>query len=422
MQVIGIVAEYNPFHTGHAYQIAQARAALGTQSAVVAVMSGNWVQQADCAIAHKWLRARLALLGGADLVLELPTVWATASAEGFARGAVTLLEQSGVVDVLSFGSELGDVSALDDIALCLDSPAYQNTVSRLAGQGLPFAQCRQRAVEALLGPQAAAPLSRPNNNLGIEYIRALHALGSSIRPMTVLRQGSPHNWLISNKSDKEKTLSTIAAETMPRFVSATQLRLDLMEGNWDRAEPYLVPGGRKLLEENPAGLPDLQRAERAILARLRTMTAGDWAALPDSGAAEGLPQRLERAGRQCASLQEFFDFVKVKRFTHARLRRLVLRAYLGITVEEIPTAPPYLRVLGFNEKGREVLRVMKQRARLPILTKPAHARLLSPEGRRLFELESRCTDLYDLCFAQVPPPGREWRTDPVIAEEASHEG
>ena len=422
MQVIGIVAEYNPFHTGHAYQIKAARSALKDESAVVAVMSGNWVQQADCAIGDKWMRTRLALMGGADLVLELPTVWATASAEGFARGAVRLLDGSGVVDVLSFGSELGDVKALEDLALCLDSPASQDEMVRLAGQGLPFARCRQKAVEAILGERAASPLSRPNNNLGVEYIRALHALGSSIRPMTVLRRGSIHNGVVFGRDETGAPLSGPAAMAMPQFVSATQIRLDLLEGRWDQAEPYLVPGGRDLLEGSTVGLPGLQRAERAILAKLRTMTAGDWAALPDSGAAEGLPQRLERAGRQCVDLQEFFDLVKVKRFTYARLSRLVLRAYLGITAREIPDAPPYLRILGFNGRGREVLRMMKERAALPILTKPAHARQLSQEGQRLFALESRCTDLYDLCFAQVPPPGREWRTGPVVLEEVRYGG
>lgn len=420
MQVIGIVAEYNPFHTGHAYQIRKSRRLVGPDSAVVAVMSGNWVQQADCAIADKWLRARLALMGGADLVLELPTVWATASAEGFARGAITLLECSGVVDYLSFGSECGCTESLEQIAVCLSSASCQEAIKALADTGLPFAQCRQRAVEAILGTEAAAPLSRPNNNLGIEYIRALKDLHSSIRPMTVLRRGAQHNGLAFVQDEECSPLPGSVAADMPQFVSATQLRMDLMDGRWDRAERYLGSEGRALLEGNPAGLPGLGHVERAILAKFRTMTAEDWAQLPDSGQAEGLPQRLERAGHTCTNLQEFFDIVKVKRFTHARLRRLVLRAYLGIPQSEVPDKPSYLRVLGMTPRGRELLRDMKQRASLPILTKPAHARQLSLAGQKQFELENRCTDLYDLCFETVPAPGREWRTGPVVLEEASH--
>lgn len=395
MKIAGITAEYNPFHTGHAYQIAQTRAAMGEECAVVAVMSGNWVQQADCAIADKWTRARLALQGGVDLVLELPTVWAVSSAEHFARGAVSLMAAAGA-DVVSFGSECGDVKALQVAAACLDSKPYHEAVRALAGEGLPFAVCRQQAVERLLGEKLGAVLAQPNNNLGVEYIRAMNALGGGMEPMTVLRKGSLHNSLELGEDG---------------FVSATRLRTLLRQGEREQAQRYL-PGAGWL--PKPEELPDLARAERAILARLRTMTAQDWEKLPDCGAAEGLVQRLERAGRTCTGVSDFLEQVKTKRFTHARLRRLVLWAYLGLTTADVPVAPPYIRVLGVNERGREVLRQMKERVQLPIITKPAHARQLAPEGRKLFELEARCTDLYDLCFACPPAPGREWVTDPVV--------
>lgn len=145
MQVIGIVAEYNPFHTGHAYQIARTRQVLERDCAVVAVMSGNWVQGGRPAVLDKWTRARLALLGGVDLVLELPTVWAVSSAETFARGAVTILERSGVVDVLSFGSEYGDVEKLRRLAASLNTPEYEESLCRFVGEGMPFAAARQAA-------------------------------------------------------------------------------------------------------------------------------------------------------------------------------------------------------------------------------------------------------------------------------------
>lgn len=399
VKIAGIVAEYNPFHTGHAYQIGQTRAELGGDAGIVAVMSGNWVQQADCAIAHKWTRARLALMGGADLVLELPTVWAMSSAETFARGAVALLAASGVVTHLSFGSECGDVDKLRQVAACLDSPGYRAQLRRVLDRGAAFAACRQAVVRELLGEELSQLLSTPNNNLGVEYIRSLNALESAIRPMTVLRKGAAHNSLSEERSP---------------FVSATQIRQGLRKGRWEAAEPYLVPGGRAVLEGELAGLPNLHRVERAMLTRVRTMTARDWAVLPDSGAEEGLPQRLEKAGRQCASMEEFFALAKSKRYAHARLRRLVLWAYLGLNAPDRPQYPPYLRVLGFNSRGREILKEMKDRSALPVLTKPAHARELDEEGRRLFELEARCTDLYGLCFEKVPAPGREWTTGPVI--------
>ena len=404
MKVAGIVAEYNPFHTGHAYQIAQTRETLRDDCAVIAVMSGNWVQQADCAIADKWLRTKLALMGGADLVLELPTMWACSTAESFARGAIRILESTGVVDTLSFGSECGDVDGLKAVAACLDSPEYHAGLKHFLDEGMTFAAARQNVVQTLLGEELSNLLSTPNNNLGIEYIRSLNALGSSIQPMTVLRKGAPHN-----------SLGVLGAgPDAVHFVSATAIRDNLMKGKWDWCESYLIPGGRAVLEGNLIGLPALGRVERAMLSRLRTMTAEDWAKLPDSGQAEGLPHRLELAGRKCTSMDEFFALVKTKRYTRARLERLVLWAYLGLTSADRPESPPYLRVLGFNERGREVLKEMKRAACLPTLTKPAQARELDEAGLRVFELEARCTDLYDLCFASIPTPGREWTTSPII--------
>ena len=400
MHVVGIVAEYNPFHTGHAYQIGESRRALEEDCAVAAVMSGHWVQGGRPAAADKWTRTRLALLGGADLVLELPTVWAASSAETFARGAVELLESTGVVSHLSFGSECGETDPLRRLAACLNSPGYEAALHRFVSEGLPLAAARQRAAEELLGPEAAGLLSSPNNNLGAEYLRALDRLGSSIAPMTVRREGAGHDSLLTGGA-------------RPPFLSATQLRAFLARGDWEAVRPYLPEGGLEILRSGWNGLPSLDRAERAVLARLRTMTAADWAEIPDSGAGEGLPPRLERAGRTCRSLEDFLALAKPKHWTSARMRRLVLWAYLGLTLADRPGTPPYLRVLGFNARGRAVLREMKTRARLPIVTKPARAGALDGPGRRLFQLEARCTDLYDLCLAAIPIPGREWTTSPV---------
>ena len=155
MGAIGIVAEYNPFHTGHARQLARTRELLGADLPAVAVMSGSWVQQADCAIADKWTRARLALMGGVDLVLELPTVWAVSSAESFARGAVSILNAAGVVEYLSFGSESGDIGQLGRVAACLDGGEYPALLKEQLSRGLSFPAARQRAAEQLLGTDAA---------------------------------------------------------------------------------------------------------------------------------------------------------------------------------------------------------------------------------------------------------------------------
>lgn len=372
MEVAGIVAEYNPFHGGHAHHIAQTRRLVG-DCAVVCVMSGHFVQRGECAVLDKWARTRSAIEGGADLVLELPTVWAASSAESFARGAVGILAATGVVTHLSFGSEGGDADALRQVAACLDSEDYRGALRQFLDQGLPFAACRQRAVAELLSPERSALLSAPNNNLGIEYIRALNALGSTIQPVTVPRVGAGHD-----------------GGDHPDYPSASHVREEMLSG--------------RLPADNPACL---KYGERWVLGRLRALDEGDFAALPDCG--EGLSHRLYRAVRQGRTLEEIYALAKTKRYAHARIRRAVLWAALGLKAPDRPDRPPCLRVLGANERGRALLREMKGRAALPVLTKPAHGR-----GQPLLELEARCTDLYQLCRKTPGPCGLEWTTNPVM--------
>ena len=383
MQTAGIVAEYNPFHRGHAWHIAETRRRLGGDAPVVCVMSGHWVQRGECALTDKWRRAALALSGGADLVVELPTPWAMASAESFARGAVALLAATGVVDVLSFGSETGELAPLEAAAAALDAPEYPEKLCAALGRGLSFPAARQEAA-------GAACLSAPNNNLGVEYLRSLRALSSTIRPLTVPRQGAGHD-----------------GPAAGGFASASELRRLLRAGRGEEAAPYLTAPWS-------GELADMQHIERAVLARLRTMGEGDWAALPDGGGAEGLPSRLVKAAREAVSLEDFYTLAKTKRYPHARLRRLALAAFLGLTAAERPAAPPYVRVLGLGGRGRALLRKMKDTCPLPVIVKPAQARELDGPARALFEAEAKYTDLYGLCFPAPRPCGAEWIHSPVV--------
>lgn len=387
METAGIVAEYNPFHRGHAWHIAETRRRLGGEAPVVCVMSGHWVQRGECALADKWLRAALALDRGADLVVELPTPWAMASAESFARGAVSLLAATGVVDVLSFGSETGELAPLEEAAAALDAPDYPERLRAALGRGLSFPAARQEAA-------GAACLSAPNNNLGVEYLRSLRALGSTIRPLTVPRQGAGHD-----------------GPAAGGFASASELRRLLRAGRGEEAAPYLTAPWS-------GELADMQHIERAVLARLRTMGEGDWAALPDGGGAEGLPSRLAKAAREAVSLEDFYTRAKTRRYPHARLRRLALAAFLGLRAAERPAAPPYVRVLGLGGRGRALLRKMKDTCPLPVIVKPAQARELDGPARMLFESEARYTDLYGLCFPAPRPCGAEWIHSPVVGERA----
>ena len=233
--------------------------------------------------------------------------------------------------------------------------------------------------------------------------------------MTVKREGAGHNEaaVFSGQMSQEEADQLFWQHNTT--LSATSIRGYLTEGEWERMAPYLPQGGLELLRESAPELPVLARLERAILARVRTVSAEDWGRLPDAGAAEGLPNRLERAGRTCTSMAEFFDLAKTRRYTHSRLRRLVLWAFLGLTAADVPGAPPYLRVLGFSARGQELLKEMKKQAALPILTKPADVRRLSPEAQAVFRREVLATDLYTLAFPGDPAPGgAEWREGPRV--------
>lgn len=372
MEIVGIVAEYNPFHAGHRHQIAAARAQVG-ECRVVCAMSGNFVQRGDCAVTDKWTRARMALEGGADLVLEVPTVWAVSSAEHFAGGGVGVLHAAGAT-TLSFGSETGDGAALERVAQALDTPAFTQALQPFLARGLPFAQCRHLAAQALLGEEAAACLANANDNLGVEYLRAARRLGWNPRVVPVPRVGAGHD-----------------GGAHPLYPSASYVREQVRQGAVNL--------------DNPAFLSYNQRG---MLARLRSLTVEDWEQIPDCG--EGLAQRLYRAVRQGTCLEEIYDLAKTKRYAHARIRRAVLWGALGLRGSHRPARVPYLRVLGANEGGLEVLRRLD--GSTPVITKPTHGK-----GLPLMELEAACTDFYALCRKTVTPCGAEWSTSPIILQK-----
>lgn len=388
MRAIGVIAEYNPFHKGHEWHLAESRRLLGEDRPVVCVMSGSWVQRGECAITDKWLRAAMALQGGADLVLELPLPWAISSAEGFARGGVAVLKSTGVVDTISFGSESGNLKGLKALAEILESEEYRKVLRTELEKGIPFAQARQRAAGRL--GEGAKLLEGANDSLGVEYLRAA---GKELDALVVQRQGVSHD--------------SVCPEG--RFASASYLRERLRKG--EEISAWMEEGSG--IEKE--GIARMENVERAMLARLRKMREEEFAALPDSGAKEGLPIRLCRAAKRAESLEEFYALAKTRRYAHARIRRLALWAFLGLRAEDRPSSgPAYLRVLGMNDRGKELLREMKKRASLPVLTKPAHVRGLSQEARRQFEVECQGTDLFGLCFDRIRPCDMDYTTGPVI--------
>ncbi len=373
----------------------EARRLLGPGAAVVCVMSGNYVQRGDFAVAGKWARAAAAVRSGADLVLELPLPWAVSSAEGFAAGAVEILKATGVITHLVFGSETGDAAPLARLAEVLSGDGFDHALRRELTKGDSFAAARQRAVSALLSPEKAALLENPNDILGVEYCKALR--GSGIRPAAVLRKGAAHN---------DETAGNGSASAIRAMIRRGEAALSLMA-------PAMADAYRA---ERDAGRAPalLENCERAVLARLRFMEESDFAAL-DPGR-EGLYRRLYRASRSAASVAGLLEAVKTKRYPLARLRRMALWAYLGLPPAP-PEAPPYLRLLAANERGTALLAQMRKTAALPVLTKPASVRRMGPDAQRLFALEDRASRLYALACPDPTAAFDEWRAGPVIVRE-----
>jgi len=410
MTVAGIVAEYNPFHTGHLYQIEQTRKMLagGQKCAVVAVMSGNYVQRGDFAVFNKHARAEAACRtpGGPDLVIELPAPYSVASAERFSAAAVYLLDRSGVVTHLSFGSEAGDIESLEKVAEFVETEEFSQYLEAELEGGTLYPLARQRAVRKKLGAVSGL-IETPNNILGVEYLRALKRFKSRITPITVKRMGTGHD------SDR----------TEGNFASASKVRSMLLGGDASEGMRFIPEAAAEIFGREMSrgsGPISMAMADQAIMSQLRRMRAEDFEKIPDIG--EGLNYRMEAALRKARDVREAADLAKSKRYTHSRIRRILIRSYLGITSKWDTVLPPYIKVLAFNDAGRELLREMKSRSSLPVIVKPADARRLYDDMtvrgdiiRELFETEALATDLYMLA---CPSPdyrraGYELVTSPV---------
>ena len=379
-KVAGIVAEYNPFHRGHAHHIAETRRALGADCGVVCVQSGDFVQRGACAVYDKFTRAETAVRGGADLVLELPLRWSLASAEGFARGAVSLLAATGVVTHLSFGSECGDLERLRAVSRARRTEAFRAALTAALETGVSYPRAQEQAARRLLLPEQADLLTQPNDTLALQYLDAIRELGCDLEPLAVTRVGARHD----EAGERD-------------YPSASDLRERMQAGGDVSAYVPHLP------ETKPVFPADL---EIALLSRLRMLSLADFAAVPDC--AEGLENVLYRAVRAGATMDGVLQSAKSKRYPMSRLRRMLLCAALGVRKCDADALPGYLRVLAANERGRALLARMRKAAALPVITKPADARDF-PD----FRLGADAHDLYVLAQPDKTP-GLDWRHSPAM--------
>lgn len=366
---VGIVCEYNPFHRGHRKQMSVIREKYGAKTGIICAMSGNYVQRGHPAIFDKTLRAEAALRCGADLVVELPVTTALSSAEGFASGGVAVLSK--LCDGLCFGAETADPDLLEQTARALLGEEFPPLLRRELDRGRSFPAARQAALEAM--GLSGRILETPNNILAVEYCKAMIRQSSPMKPMPISREGSYH----AEEADFENP-------------SATSLRLRLQKGL--DVSAYLPEAAGQVFAGAP--IHTLEAGERAVLGKLRMMTDADFEALPFGS--EGLWRKLMHESRAQATLEAIASAVKSKRYTRSRIDRMLLCAYLGITAEMMNTDIPYVRVLGFSNRGREILNGAKKSGFFVNAGQP----VIHP----LWELEQKWDDLYGLF--QEGTPGR----------------
>lgn len=400
MKVSGLICEYNPFHNGHLYHINETRRNGATH--IVTVMSGSFVQRGDVAVMDKLRRARLAVRSGADLVIELPVQFSLSSAENFGAAAVWLLNCLGAVDELSFGSECGDVGKLSSALELVDevAAAKKAEINEIMERGYTY----PRALSSVLSgedPRAAAIISEPNNTLAIEYLRALKSFRSPIKPFTVKRVGASHD--------------STGAEN--GYASASFIRESILSGGDISQLPELMPELWAQETAKAAGdgsIARLERLERVILYKLRMSSPEEIAQTSDIG--QGLENRIY-AARMAGSLDELLCMVKTKRYTMARIRRILLSLLIGITRGDMTHMPPYGRILAFNERGREILAAAKGKAVIQYGSSLAKLSQKNKVTRRFAELEGKASDIYGLALSTVTSAADDYRAKIAIDTE-----
>ncbi len=377
MKITALIAEFNPFHNGHKYILDEIKK---HSDGVVVIMSGNAVQRGDIAVTDKHTRAKIALQNGADLVIELPAIYAVNTAQKFAYGAVATLNAAGVISQLAFGSESGNIDTLINAAQILENEPVEvsEKIKALISSGMSYPAAREKAYEAVIEPKI---LSKPNNILAVEYLRALIYTDSKITPFTVTRTNDFHS-----------------TEASGDIISASAVR-SLLDSNSD-ISPF-VPCAD--FDEY-----SIDALDTALTYLLRTASPEELSKINDVN--EGLENRIIDAAKVNYGFEAIAQAVKSKRYTMSRIRRILLSALTGLTKDICSLPPSYIRVLGMNDTGRQILKEMKSAATLPVITKTADF-----DADEIFKAEIRITEAAALCKkGSIAAAMRDYTVSPVI--------
>ena len=357
MKIVGLIAEYNPFHNGHQYHIEKARE-ITSADAVIVVMSGNFVQRGTPAIMPKHLRTEAALKGGASVVIELPVCYATGSAEYFAYGAVSIFEKLGCIDSICFGSECGNIEVLQDLAKIIhDEPKqYKESLSLYLRQGDSFPLARQKAMKDFLKSNVAdSILGEPNNILGIEYLKALYRLDSKIKPYTIQRVGSHYH-------DDYLQKSYSSASAIRKAMSQT-MELDEFD-----IENQMPTSCASLIKEAYGQRYPIYANDFSLLLKYKLLTENKKSLMEYADVSEELANRILNRLNDYVSFEQFCELLKTKEMTYARISRALIHILLDIKNEDLSEIT-YARVLGFRDDDSEVLSQIKRHATISLVTK-----------------------------------------------------
>ena len=393
MTAAGIIAEYNPFHNGHAYMLSKVKTEIS--DAAVIAMSTSFVQRGEPAVLSTQARVKAALANSADLVVALPVPWAMSGAQNFATGGVSVLNSLGVVHKLAFGSECADIELLKKVGECVNGGETVELLRKYLSEGLSFAAARQKAVEQIC-PEAVGVLGNPNDILAVEYMNAVKSLGVNLTPLCIKRQGVGHDCAAEGSSASASAVRALmrTAGDISGFVPEETVSIIETEKKCGRV---------------PATLSNI---ERAVLYKLRMSSAQEIALAPD--VSEGIENRIAFAAQEACSLDEVYAMAKTKRYTHARIRRIVMSTFLGITAKDAEGVPPYIRVLGFSNNGKMLLRQANGACGLPVVMKYSDVKKLDDKAKRIFELECRAADIHSLCFPVPAACASVQKFTPVI--------
>ena len=394
-KVVGIIAEYNPFHNGHLYHLLQAKD-LAQADYVVAVISGNFTQRGDTSIVDKWTKAYMAICGGCDLVLELPTVYSISSAENFASGAVKILDSLKIIDSIAFGAEASDLATLNNIAnvLYTEPRGYTNILTHELQKGISFPSARENAILMYLNDikRYANILNSPNNILVIEYLKAMKMQKSNMNPIMVKRSKVYYN------DDR----------IVDDFASATAIRKLIKRREYEDLRKVVPRSTYKILSRQIRDgniVLGFENFEKEIIYTLRKMSIREIANLPD--VSEGLENLIKNSADNCNDMSKLIANIKSKRYTQTRIQRILLYALLGIDkkmMEDSKKVTPYVRVLGFTNKGKELIsEINKRNPKINMITsvKKFIEKNNKPSNRTIMQMLQKdifATDVYTLGF------------------------